>query len=99
MSVTTSLLWQRILEARRRGRLAPAVYARLKPWLSGAKYLLYNPVRKTVRLHLPKFVMPDKAETVTVRRIFEAFKRMKADGHSIPTCYQPSSLWRWPSYH
>lgn len=89
-------LLPRVLRAGAEGRLLSVVTARLLPIARGARYLARDPAAKRVVLHCPEYVEPsgDAAEISLATRIFEAFKRMKADERKASRVYLPSTLWQ-----
>lgn len=56
--------------------------------------LAHNPAAGRVEVHAPGFVEPDPADLPLVRRIFESYRRMKADQRTAGGVYLPSSLWQ-----
>lgn len=85
----------RLARARREGRLGYALSSRLAPHLRGARYLLHDPAASRVRIDCPEYVTPSRDETERrlVRRIFDAFRKMKEDQRRASPDYLPSSQW------
>lgn len=88
-------LLNKIRQKYQQGVLFPVLGLRLKPYIYGLKYLIYNPAAK-IKIHCPAFVNPsqDKHEKLIVERIFQAYKLMKAEQAKVSPLYKPSSLWQ-----
>lgn len=90
---------QKIVEAYKHGTLSSQSSSWLRRNLAYAgclRYFLFNPVKSEIVLHCPDYVIPDPEpeEKALVRRIFEAYKRMKRDESGTRSLYRPSSFWK-----
>ncbi len=87
---------KKILNAYHQRRLFKAVYMRIRPYLRGLRYILYNPASRLISLHVPDYVKSnnDKRELEIIERIFCSYKKMKEDQKNVSKCYTPSSLWQ-----
>ena len=71
--------YTRLLKLKSDGRLYNAISERLMPWQVGIRSLIYSKAKKKVSLVIPFPAIPDPADIQIVQRIFEAFKKAKAD--------------------
>lgn len=92
-SLFCSDIRKKVITAYAQKRLKPAIYARIRPFLKGLKYILHNP-SSLISLHCPEYVTPNKDELDTVKRIFTSFRKMKEDQMRALAIYSPSSLWQ-----
>ncbi|MBU4356335.1 MAG: putative sugar O-methyltransferase [Proteobacteria bacterium] len=95
MSSTTNLV-KKIWTAYQNGRLFSGIYWQIYPILSGLKYLIFDPGSKRIKLHCPDYIEPckDANEVLIVRRIYDAFIKMKESQKTSSNIYLPSPLWQ-----
>jgi putative sugar O-methyltransferase len=95
MSSPTNLI-KKIWTAYQNGRLFSGLYWHVYPTLAGMKYLIFDRGSKRITLHCPDYIEPgkDADELLIVRRIYDAFRKMKESQATSPHIYLPSSLWQ-----
>lgn len=89
-------LLQKAWLAYRQGVLVPRVRARVRPYVSGLKYMVHDPASKAVALHCPDYVEPPKsgAQRALVARIFRSYKKIKQAQEDVADVYRPASIWQ-----
>lgn len=89
-------LWKKIYKAYREGHFLNRVRSKLSPYnpLSYFKFLKLRKSVKSISLHCPEYVEPNKSEKDVVERIFSSYRKMKEDQKKVRDVYLPSSLWQ-----
>lgn len=82
--------------AYQQGVLLPKMRARMRPYVSGLKYLVHDPAARAVTLHCPEYVQPARfgKERALVERIFRSYKKIKEAQQNIADVYRPASIWQ-----
>jgi len=91
------LFFKKIINTYKEGRLFFVIYARCRLYLRYVRFIFPvfpRSANQVIKIHCPNYINPDQSEIELVKRIFNAYKKMKKDEENVPGFYLPSPMWK-----